>query len=383
MENPTSRIRIRHLCAGLCVFLSCVSGAGSEERNESAIGEMTEQAEAAAQALGEKRFFVMPVPISNPTIGSGLGAATMYLFQGGENAPPSSVTIGALWANSKSWAGGGGVNVHFKNDTYRLLGWLGYFDVNLKFFGIGHGSGDQGRSIDIAQKGPYLGPRFLRRIGDGLYLGLQYRLMTVTTTFPDLPEWIPGDILRDGIKITSSGLGPVLEYDSRDNQFNPFSGSYLEVTSNFAREALGSDRDYEQYDARFNLYTVLGNDAILAWRATACSTGGDVPFYDLCVVGGGGDEIRGYVGGQYRDGVSLSTQLEYRWRFHGKWGMVAFAGVGQIAPGFGDLRTDNLLPSYGVGARFMVSEEQRINLGVDYARGRGSSAWYFRISEAF
>ena len=63
--------------------------------------------------------------------------------------------------------------------------------------------------------------------------------------------------------------------------------------------------------------------------------------------------------------------------------MVVFAGVGQIGPSLGDMSTDHLLPSYGAGIRFMASDEQRINLGIDYARGKDSSAWYFRIVEAF
>ena len=237
--------------------------------------------------------------------------------------------------------------------------------------------------MNINQWGPYLAPRLLRRVSGKLYLGVQFRLMTVTTRFPDLPDWLPGDVLRDGVKITSSGLGLVLEHDARDNEFNPFSGSYLELVSNFAREGIGSDRNYEQYDAGFNYYAKLGKDTVLAWRATGCAIGGDSPFYDLCTFGGGGDGIRGYVGGQYRDEVSLTTQLEYRWKFFKKWGMVAFAGAGQVAPSIGEMTAGDLLPSYGVGIRFMVSDEQRINLGIDYARGKGSSAWYFRIAEAF
>jgi outer membrane protein assembly factor BamA len=354
-----------------------------------AVEELSEQTAAAAEALGGRRFFLMPVPISNPTIGTGLGVMTMSLFQAGENAPPSNFMLGGFWADSRSWAGGAGGKVYFKDDIYRLSGWVGYFDVNLEFFGVGNEAGDRGRSATINQRGPFLAPRLLRRVADKLYLGAQYTLVTVTTAFtdlPDLPDWLPGDIqdlLRDGIKIRSSGLGLVLEYDSRDNEFNPFAGSHLELTSRFAREALGSDRDYEQYNVGYNYYGKLGEDKVLAWRATGCFSGGAAPFYDICLFGGETDGIRGYVGGQYRDEASLTTQLEYRWNFYEKWGMVAFAGVGQIAPSIGDMSTDGLLPSYGVGIRFMASEAQRINLGIDYARGKDSDAWYFPIAEAF
>lgn len=111
--------------------------------------------------------------------------------------------------------------------------------------------------------------------------------------------------------------------------------------------------------------------------------GGDAPYYDLCMFGGESDAIRGYVGGQYRDDVSLTTQVEYRWRFYKKFGLVAFAGIGEVAPELGEMNTENILPSVGAGIRYRASEEQRVNLSIDYAVGKDSDAWYFRIGEAF
>ena len=370
----------------VCLTLLFCSTSSFANEGEEVIEKVAEQAEAANEALGKKRFFLMPVPIHNPTIGTGLGAITMNLFQAGENARPSSVMLGGFWADSKSWAGGAGAMIYTKDDKYRLSGWVGYFDVNIEFFGVGSGAGDRGESITINQYGPFFAPRVLRRFANNLYLGVGYRLVTVTTAVTNVPDWLPGniqDFLREGIKVKSSGLGLVAEYDSRDNEFNSFKGNYLLLTSNFAREALGSDRDYEQYDAGYNHYAKVGKDGILAWRLTGCVTRGDAPFYDICLFGGEKDGIRGYIGGQYRDDVSVTTQLEYRWKFHKRWGMVAFAGVGQVAPSISEMDTDDLLPSYGVGIRFMASEEQRVNLGIDYARGKDSDAWYFRIKEAF
>jgi hemolysin activation/secretion protein len=79
----------------------------------------------------------------------------------------------------------------------------------------------------------------------------------------------------------------------------------------------------------------------------------------------------------------LTAQAEYRWRFYKRWGAVAFAGVGQVAENFGDYNTDNLLPSAGIGARFMLSEKNRLNLSVDYAVGKDTSALYFYVAESF
>ncbi len=63
--------------------------------------------------------------------------------------------------------------------------------------------------------------------------------------------------------------------------------------------------------------------------------------------------------------------------------MVAFAGIGEVASELGEMDSENILHSVGIGFRYRVSEEQRINLSIDYAVGKDSDAWYFRIGEAF
>lgn len=64
-------------------------------------------------------------------------------------------------------------------------------------------------------------------------------------------------------------------------------------------------------------------------------------------------------------------------------GMVAFAGVGGVDEDLDGFDFENPLPSAGVGLRFMLSEENRLNLGVDYAVGKDSDAWYFSVGESF
>ena len=222
------------------------------------------------------------------------------------------------------------------------------------------------------------------RIANHLYLGPQYRYIANDTSLQDpiFPDR-PGDIIPKNIKNVSSGLGVVLEYDTRDNRFYPVKGSHMEATANFASETIGSDNDYQQYEIGYNLYWTLRENQVLGWRTSGCFRGGDTPYWDLCMFGGEFDAIRGYVGGQYRDEISLTTQLEYRWRFYKKWGMVAFGGIGEVAPKLGDIEFDELLPSVGIGLRWLASEKQGINLSIDYARGKDSDAWYFRIGEAF
>jgi outer membrane translocation and assembly module TamA len=78
-----------------------------------------------------------------------------------------------------------------------------------------------------------------------------------------------------------------------------------------------------------------------------------------------------------------TVQAEYRWKFAKKWGAVAFAGFGEVAPSWSDFTFEDALPSAGVGLRFKISKTTGLNLSVDYAVGKDSDAWYFYVGESF
>ena len=61
----------------------------------------------------------------------------------------------------------------------------------------------------------------------------------------------------------------------------------------------------------------------------------------------------------------------------------AFFGEGLVAPDFGSFTWDGLLPGGGVGLRFTVATQNHVNLRVDYAWGKNSSALYMGVAEAF
>jgi outer membrane protein assembly factor BamA len=312
----------------------------------------------------------------------------MYLYKIDEASPASNTMAGALYTDTESWAAGIAQTTYFKADRYRANGVLGYGSFDLKFYGVGNTAGDRGEYIDINQKGVVFMPKFLRALTENLYGGIQYRFLEVDTTIrnldvPDCPKCdkIQG-ILKNQLSIMVSGVALLCDYDTRDNSYYPFHGTYFESSANFMDEAFGSDREYQIYEVSYSRYKELARDHVLALGAVGRLTFGDVPIFDLCLFGMN-NYLRGYVGGQYRDEMMLAAQAEYRWRFYKRFGMVAFAGVGEVAPSIGDFNSENLLPSAGAGLRFMASEENRVNVGVDYAFGRDTDAFYFRIGEAF
>jgi len=74
-------------------------------------------------------------------------------------------------------------------------------------------------------------------------------------------------------------------------------------------------------------------------------------------------------------------QAEYRWRFTERFGLVAFGGVGSVAPEIGQF--DKLLPSVGTGLRYVLAKKNNVSLRFDAAWGRDEHTFYVGIGEAF
>lgn len=66
---------------------------------------------------------------------------------------------------------------------------------------------------------------------------------------------------------------------------------------------------------------------------------------------GSSSDLRGYETGRYRDRASWAMQVEARQHLFGRFGVVAFAGIGGTAPGLGSLDDTEFLPSVGLGLR--------------------------------
>lgn len=340
----------------------------------------------ASEPVTRKKVFedvvVAPIPISNPTVGTGLAVVVMPFYHLGERSPLSNTAVAAGYTSSGSWGVGAAQSTRLRGDTMRLDGYLGIVDVRYRFFGTGSAAGEAGASVPIQQKGAAFVPELVFRIAGRGFLGLRYRGIRVDTAL-DTTEPPPEFASLRGLTLTvdSSGLGPVAVYDSRDNEMNPSSGIFASFRGNYARRDLGSDVDYETFTLAANLYRRLGH-GVLAVRGYACHASDDTPLFDLCFFGAGGD-LRGYEAGRYRDRSMFAIQGEYRFPLRGRFGAVAFAGVGKVAPTFGDMGNEPSLPSVGAGLRWLAAETARVNLSVDVARGRDDTALYVYVKEAF
>jgi hypothetical protein len=109
---------------------------------------------------------------------------------------------------------------------------------------------------------------------------------------------------------------------------------------------------------------------------------GSPPVYELPAMGGQ-RIMRGYYQGRYRDKVLFATQAEYRFHLKGRFGAVAFAGVGDVGSRLVDVRIRDLKTSLGGGLRFKFNQVENVNLRMDVGFGRNTSGVNFGLEEAF
>lgn len=319
------------------------------------------------------KFAAIPVPNYNKSTGFGLGAIVTLLYpldREDENSPPSGTTLFGFYASNKTNVFGAAQKFHLKQDKYRFTLALARASINFQYYAENIG----GEFIDFNT-----GSRFGLIKGElevlpDFYLGLKYRYTRSRTKF-DIP------IEYDPPENTYSGLGPTVAYDSRDNVFNAYAGSFITLETLFNHGTFGSDRNYSLFELKANRYLTLKDNQRLALRLFLKAGTGDVPFEDQAIMGL--TDLRGYSSGKYRADQKYTIQGEYRWTFYKKFGMVVFAGVGWVADKINEIRLEDTLPGVGVGLRYMMIPQYRINIGIDFAVGKDDTAFYFRINEAF
>ena len=321
-------------------------------------------------------ILAVPVPVSNPTIGTGLiGTAGYYWGQTEEQAkvqPPSLTGIGAMYTDSESWALGLGQSAYWDENNWRLRAAVGYADLTLPLLVTDLLSIPV--EIDWSLMGGLAFAQISRRVAGHWYLGLQGRYVNVDQDFSIDIGSNNFDLFPD---IEAVSLGPSVEFDSRDTLNAPQQGRFFKFSALATRSIGSSDLSYEAYDLEIRSYHQLANPLVFAWRLQACTRDDNAELWDACQIG-----LRGFATTDYMGQSSMLGEVEARWQFSKRWGAVAFAGTGTVDEAFRVSGDDDVL-SYGIGVRWMVSPKNRVNVRLDYGRSRDSDALHLFVGEAF
>jgi len=324
-----------------------------------------------------------PLLLYSSESGFGGGAALSYLYPSQKGVRVNGLLLGAfmLYSRDEQFSGELKWEQLWRERSYASSVDLYGGKYRERFYGIGSntspGAGETYTNQSIATK------LVLRRIfTSDLSLGIGYELGS--SEISDVRE---GGLL-DRTQLlgaeggVDSGLGMFLLFDSRDNRYYPLSG-WLSLFSIWGYSCvLGGDYVYSRFAVDVRKYVSTFPSHVIALQGHMRLMSGDVPFTRLSLLGGS-SLLRGYERGRYRDKAMLIFQTEYRMPLIWRLGTVLFANIGDVSEDITGFRLEEFKYSFGVGARLLLNNSERIHLRFDYAAGIDSSGFYIALTEAF
>jgi len=367
--------------------LSLIAEAAGFAATPAAAAAEDDSSVAGAGKAGAKKgeWLIAPLPNHMAEFGWGIVARVGYIFPldpTDKVSPPSVVAAFGYYSENESWAAGMATKLYMNEDRYRLTAALMHASINYDYFGAGTDAGTAGHSVPLNQEMTGGLFEFLFRVTPGFYVGPRYVGANVHISTEGSDAGLPTPIPANETDTVVSGLGLHAQWDTRDSQFYPRRGYLADLDLSFHEPAIGDDFSYQVYKASYNHYLGLAPNQVLALRAMGQFQSGDVPFFALSKFGRGPD-LRGYEIGQFQDKQMLAAQAEYRLMLTKRFGVVGFAGVGEVVPSLGELNAGDLLPSVGAGLRYVIAPQNHVAIRLDGAWGREGGQFYLTVGEAF
>ncbi|MEX2593057.1 MAG: BamA/TamA family outer membrane protein [Anditalea sp.] len=328
-----------------------------------------------------KSWTFIPAVTYSPETSLGLGVRALRIFRDSETliTRPSTMPITFLYTLKKQIVFTTALDIWMNENADNLKARIELTDYPFKFYGIGNELLAENEE-SYATRYVHFQLEYQKLITPGLYLGPKYEFRA-----DDIYQTETGGLLgtnqvsgSDGQRI--SGIGLVLNYDTRNNIFQPDKGSFHQVSVMSFQPFLGSNFTFSQYQLDFRKYIKVYDHQILAVQAWYSFTAGHPPFQHVSLIGGS-DLMRGYFEGRYRDLHAMAYQAEYRLPIYRNLGLVLFGSAGQVAEKVTSYAINRFKYGGGLGFRYKFSEEG-LSLRVDIAFG-DQAAFYFGLNEVF
>ncbi|MEP1031991.1 BamA/TamA family outer membrane protein [Ekhidna sp.] len=342
--------------------------------------------QGADSTVNEGSFAVFPAVSYAPETSLQLGGVAIWVLKSQDVSQTtfqrqSTVTPYFIYTLKKQSIAVVNLDYYFPSGQ-NLNASVRYYNFPDSYFGIGNDN-DSGISEKYTNRFFQLEGQFLHPINDKIFVGGAF-----DAHFTSLKNKIENGLLETDSPVGLEGgnlfgLGPAFRYDTRDYTLYPTKGYF--ITSRMIFNQIG-DFSYTSYLADFRKYVTIKNEKhILAFQFRSQFTlGSDVPFYKLPQLGGD-ERLRGITNASlYRDRQMMYTQVEYRRPLFWRFGMTIFAGVGDVANDLEDFTISEFKYIAGIGGRFAIIPERKLNVRLDVGVGRGGqSGIYIGISEAF
>jgi hypothetical protein len=334
-------------------------------------------------SLGELNITGYPYIFYSPETDFSLGGAVIFTSRLSANprVKPSNAIISGYYSTKHSYDVFVNPEFFLGEDTYYVGVIFDYWRFVDKFWGIGNDSPDSS-NVGYIRKIIWANVEFDVMVAGPLKVGINYDLNHTTIEDKQTNPFLVSGSVTGSDGGTSSGLGLVLLADTRDGAFSPTSGGFYKLSMLDTFSWLGSTFDFTRWIADLRHYIRLVDPLVLAVQLYASGVVGDPPFYMYPALGGD-NQMRGYYEGRYRDKYYVALQGECRLRLTRRWGLVGWAGMGDVAGNLDSFRLTSFKPTLGVGVRFALDPEEVLNVRADFAYGRNTNGVYFNAKEAF
>ena len=347
------------------------------------------QFDASEWLLDRKGFLPVPIIITEPAVGYGGGLAAVFFRDSmrenasrkgpsGESIPPDIFAVALEATENGTKFGGLGGMASFADDRWRYRGGAAKLSANLDFYGAGGVLGGGAQKIGYNLDGWGAMQQVLYRVGASntwitgrwFYLDTRSSLHTDNTGDAMLPDF--------AFAKRSSGIGPTLEYDSRDNIFTPSRGWTGSLDLTFYDPAWGSDNRFQSYRGHAFAYWPFARDFVLGGRIDGRAARGDVPFYMLPFI-----DMRGVPAARLQDENTGVVEAELRWNLTPRWALVGFAGAGRAWGTHDSFADAPTAVSKGAGFRYLIARRLGLYVGVDFAKSNYDHAFYIQVGNAW
>jgi len=334
--------------------------------------------------LSRGGFLPVPIVVTEPAVGAGLGVAPVF-FHGGlagkpapghpeRMLPPSISAAAAVYTANGTWLAGGGHFGSWKQDTIRYTGLAGLVNLNIDFYAADKPVSFNIDGVFVLQDAKFrLGGSNFFVGGRWIFFDSRSKIDRPEGGAPEFPE-----IGEDGLDSTNSGLGVVAYYDGRDNIFTPNTGQMAAVNLLRYDQAIGGDFDYWYLLAQALSYHRLHDRFVLGLRFKGEAVDGRAPFYGYPFV-----QLRGIPVMRYQGRRVLNLEVEGRWRVYKRWSLVGFVGKGFTDSDIPRFETEDDIRTVGAGFRYLIARKLKLHVGLDAAMGPEQTSVYLIVGNAW
>ena len=393
-DKDTKSVR-RTAIVLISLCLSLVGAAPSLFAEE---GEDTEAVESGASQTAEPEkkddgaevtkkkqgpsFIPIPIIITEPAIGYGLGGAVGYFHKNKhhedagrektspvltadtaseagnqQKVPPTISGIAAAYTESGTYGVALAHSASWELDRIRYVGAIGFAHVvSTVYFN------DRPFDFKLDTGLLYQDVKFRIKESD-FFVGGKLVYLNPDLIFDDDVEEIPG--VSDRTQLTDFGLALQADYDGRDNKMTPNRGQHVEFVGWKHLDALGGETDYWSIGLTVDSFHEFANKRlVLGLHLDLDTAGGDPPIWGYPWV-----TMRGVPALRYQNENTAVVEGELRWNLVGRWAAVGFIGVAATRGDLPVFQDESGIVAGGLGGRFLFRPQDSLWVGLDLARG--------------